>query len=80
MRDSLVTRSGEATSPEATRLLELLRYVDGDYHDPATFERLKAALGDAKHPLFYLAIPPSLFAPVVGISGFLRLRRRRPAW
>lgn len=69
VRDSLATRGGEATSPEATRLLELLRYVDGDYHDPATFERLKVALGDAKHPLFYLAIPPSLFGPVVAFLG-----------
>ena len=69
VRDSLATRSGEASSPEATRLLELLRYVDGDYHDPATFERLKAALGDARHPLFYLAIPPSLFGPVVEFLG-----------
>lgn len=69
VRDSLATRSGEATSPEATRLLELLHYVDGDYHDPTTFERLKAALGDAKHPLFYLAIPPSLFGPVVEFLG-----------
>ena len=69
VRDSLATRGGEATSPEATRLLELLRYVDGDYHDPATFERLKVALSDAKHPLFYLAIPPSLFGPVVAFLG-----------
>lgn len=69
VRDSLVTHSGEATSPEATRLLALLRYVDGDYHDPAPFERVKAALGDAKHPLFYLAIPPSLFGTVVEFLG-----------
>jgi glucose-6-phosphate 1-dehydrogenase len=69
VRDSLLTRTGEASSPEAQRLLERLRYVDGDYRDPATFERLKAALGDARHPLFYLAIPPSLFGPVVEFLG-----------
>ena len=84
VRDSLATRSGEATSPAATRLLERLRYVDGDYHDPATFERLKAALGDARHPLFYLAIPPSLFGPVVeflgssGCAGGARLVIEKP--
>jgi glucose-6-phosphate 1-dehydrogenase len=47
------------------RLLSLLRYVDGDYNDPATFEALKAALKGAKHPAYYLAIPPELFATVI---------------
>ena len=40
----------------------LLQYVDGDYSDPATFERLREALGARARPLHYLAIPPSLFA------------------
>ena len=43
----------------------LLRYVDGDYNDPQTFAQLKQALGGAKRPLHYLAIPPSLFGVVV---------------
>jgi glucose-6-phosphate 1-dehydrogenase len=43
----------------------LLRYVDGDYAEPATFQELRRALGDAKHPAHYLAIPPPLFGPVV---------------
>ena len=43
----------------------LLRYVDGDYNDPQTFCKLKQALGAAKRPLHYLAIPPSLFGVVV---------------
>jgi len=42
-----------------------LRYVDGDYGDPATFEALRRELGDAAHPAHYLAIPPPLFGPVV---------------
>src|SRR6201994_3659636 len=42
------------------RLMELLRYVDGDYNDPATFAELHKQLGDAKRPLHYLAVPPSL--------------------
>ena len=46
------------------KLKSQLRYVDGDYRDPATFKQLKAALGQAKRPLHYLAIPPSLFATV----------------
>jgi len=47
------------------RLLSRLRYVEGDYNDPNTFKSLKLALGDARHPAFYLAIPPALFATVI---------------
>jgi glucose-6-phosphate 1-dehydrogenase len=58
-------RSGEGLDRDAfARLSSLLRYVDGDYHDTATFERLRAALGQASRPLHYLAVPPSLFATV----------------
>jgi glucose-6-phosphate 1-dehydrogenase len=46
-------------------LLSLLRYVGGDYNDPATFRALKQALGDARRPAHYLAIPPALFATVI---------------
>ena len=46
------------------KLLSLLRYVDGDYSDPATFEHLHGELGDARRPLNYLAVPPSLFGVV----------------
>ncbi|HEX8688134.1 MAG TPA: hypothetical protein VF654_16600, partial [Pyrinomonadaceae bacterium] len=46
------------------RLAANLRYVDGDYRDPATFEQLRKELGDAKRPLHYLAIPPSMFGVV----------------
>jgi glucose-6-phosphate 1-dehydrogenase len=43
----------------------LLRYVDGDYQDPATFEALRKELRDAHDPAHYLAIPPVLFETVV---------------
>jgi len=56
---------GGADPAKLARLLGLLRYVDGDYSDPQTFTELKQTLGDAKRPLHYLAIPPSLFAVVV---------------
>jgi glucose-6-phosphate 1-dehydrogenase len=46
------------------RLSANLRYVDGDYRDPATFEQLRRELGEAKHPLHYLAVPPSMFSVV----------------
>jgi glucose-6-phosphate 1-dehydrogenase len=47
------------------RLAERLSYVQGDYGDADTFSRVGKALGDAKRPVFYLEIPPSLFATVV---------------
>lgn len=47
-----------------SRLASRLSYVSGDYQDPDTFTRLCQALGPAKRPLFYLAIPPSLFGAV----------------
>ena len=46
------------------RMLELLRYVGGDYEDPATFNALKQALGDARRAVHYLAIPQGLFGLV----------------
>ncbi len=47
------------------KLRSRLQYISGDYHDIATYNKIRAALGDAKRPLHYLAIPPSLFGPVV---------------
>ncbi|WP_208028761.1 glucose-6-phosphate dehydrogenase [Rhabdothermincola sediminis] len=46
------------------RLASFMRYVSGDYQDPDTFARLRAAVGGARHPIFHLAIPPSMFATV----------------
>ena len=47
------------------KLSALLRYVDGDYNDAATFQAIRQTLGSALRPAFYLAIPPALFATVV---------------
>ncbi|MGA9667588.1 MAG: glucose-6-phosphate dehydrogenase [Terracidiphilus sp.] len=47
------------------KLIGLLRYVDGDYQDPATFSALREQLKDARYPAHYLAIPPVLFETVV---------------
>ncbi|HET7177851.1 MAG TPA: glucose-6-phosphate dehydrogenase [Solirubrobacterales bacterium] len=46
------------------RLAERMSYVHGDYADPATFERVGKAIAGAKRPVFYLAVPPALFATV----------------
>src|SRR5271170_143864 len=63
-RDS-VQHSGNFDAECFSRLAALLRYVDGDYADPQTFAALSKALGTAKSPIHYLAIPPSMFASVV---------------
>ncbi|HUY02072.1 MAG TPA: glucose-6-phosphate dehydrogenase [Rhodocyclaceae bacterium] len=61
-----IRQSGKIDDRAALRrLLAQLRYVDGDYQDPATFQALKQALADARHPAHYLAIPPALFATVI---------------
>src|SRR5579863_8184295 len=51
------------------RMCRLLRYVDGDYHDIATFQALRKELGSAARPAFYLAIPPPLFGLVTEQLG-----------
>src|SRR6202167_2023438 len=60
-----IKQHGGADAAKLDKLLGLLRYVGGDYNDPQTFAQLKQALGGAKRPLHYLAIPPSLFGVVV---------------
>jgi len=68
-RDS-IKQAGKIDDRKALdHLLSLLQYVSGDYKDPATFSALKLALGKAKRPAHYLAIPPSLFATVIKSLG-----------
>ena len=58
--------SGASVDDEAfTKFAGLLQYVSGNYLEANTFKRLRQALGAALHPLFYLAIPPSLFDDVI---------------
>lgn len=68
-RDGIAKHGGGVKEAAFGRLERRLRYIDGDYGDPATFAALRRELGDARRPLHYLAIPPSLFAPVVGALG-----------
>src|SRR5262249_40128972 len=62
--DSLEKHGGIAAAAFA-KLMKLIRYVDGDYGDAATFKALRAELGAAQRPAHYLAIPPVLFGKVV---------------
>jgi len=63
-QDSL-EKHGGVDSAAFEKLCGLLRYVDGDYQDPATFEALRKELAGAERPAHYLAIPPLLFEAVV---------------
>jgi glucose-6-phosphate 1-dehydrogenase len=62
--DSL-EKHGGVDSVAFEKLCRLLRYVDGDYQDRATFEALRKELQGAERPAHYLAIPPLLFGAVV---------------
>jgi len=69
--ESLVEH-GDLDTAAFEQLSSLLRYISGDYHDAATYTKLRTALDSATRPLYYLAIPPSMFDPVIeglGKSG-----------
>ena len=63
-RDSL-EKHGSFDPDAFGQLASLLRFVGGDYADPATFQSLRKELGGAVRPAHYLAIPPTMFGPVV---------------
>ncbi len=69
-REAIVD-GGETLDPEVfDRFAARLSYLSGDFGDPATFERLAAAIKGARSPVFYLEIPPFLFGTVVkGLAG-----------
>ncbi len=71
-----IKRSGRIDDKRALhRLLSQFKYVSGDYKDPATFTALKKALGSARRPAHYLAIPPSLFETVIKGLGAANLAK-----
>ena len=64
-RDSVEKHGGGIDPAALEKLCRLLRYVDGDYKDAATFQAIRKELSSAKQPAHYLAIPPALFGLVV---------------
>ncbi|HEX8050755.1 MAG TPA: glucose-6-phosphate dehydrogenase [Solirubrobacterales bacterium] len=64
-RESIAAGVGNPDEDVFGRLAARLTYVQGDYAEAETFERVAKALGDAQRPVFYLEVPPSLFATVV---------------
>ena len=63
-RDSLEHHGG-VDNEAFNKLCGLLRFVSGDYNDPAMFKALCREIGSAQRPAFYLAIPPSAFGTIV---------------
>ncbi len=64
-REAIGESVGSPDEDVFDRLAARLSYIQGDYADADTFERVRRALGDAERPVFYLEIPPALFATVV---------------
>jgi len=68
-RDSVEQHGGGVDPNAFPKLMRLLRYVEGEYGEPATFDTLRSELGDAANPLHYMAIPQALFDVVVQQLG-----------
>ncbi len=69
-RDSIAGTGEPLDEAVFARLAARLSYVSGDLKDPATYERVRTAIGGATSPVHYLEIPPFLFATVVqGLAG-----------
>ena len=71
--DSIKRAGGIDDKRALKRLLSLLTYVSGDYTDNNTYTTIKKALGKARRPAYYLAIPPALFETVIKSLGAAKL-------
>ena len=71
--DSIKRTGGIDNRRALDRLLSQIQYVSGDYNDAGTFKAIKQALGDARRPAHYLAIPPALFETVIKGLGAANL-------
>ncbi|GMQ23764.1 glucose-6-phosphate dehydrogenase [Algoriphagus sp. oki45] len=60
-----IQKHGKFSEETFRKFCEKLQFVGGDYTDPETFRRIRTALGDAKNPTHYLAIPPVLFPKII---------------
>ncbi len=64
-KDSVEQYGGGADPDAFPKLMQLMQYVEGEYTTPITFERLRKQLGNAEHPIHYMAVPPDLFEVVI---------------
>ncbi len=82
--DSIQHSGGIDNKRALHQLLSLMKYVSGDYKDSNTFTAIKEALGKARRPAHYLAIPPALFETVIkglgaaGLAGNARVIVEKP--
>src|SRR3979490_2092385 len=74
---SLKLNGMDPAEPAAVRMLELLRYVDGDLGDDATYKAMSDEIGSGEHVLYYLEVPPLLFGG--GAQGSAGARPARGA-
>ena len=73
--------TGSIDEAAFAKLVSLRHYVSGDYRDQTTFDRLKEVMGPARHLLYYLAVPPSMFEPVIqGIEQTGELPAHASSW
>ncbi|MEP6754586.1 MAG: glucose-6-phosphate dehydrogenase [Chthonomonadales bacterium] len=73
VKDSIKHAGGIDNQSAFDHLMSLLDYVSGDYQEPGTYAKIKNALGGARRPAYYLAIPPSLFETVIQGLGSAKL-------
>ena len=75
---SLKLNGMDPAEPAAVRMLSLLRYVDGDLGDDATYKAMSDEIGSGEHVLYYLEVPPVLFGRIAqGIATADRARGAR---
>lgn len=83
-RDGIEKAVGSIDETVFAKLAAQLSYVSGDYKNQSTFDKLQQALASRRSPLYYLAIPPSMFEPVVqgleqsGLAARGRLMVEKP--
>ncbi len=78
IRDAVTDAVDDIEKGELSKLIKHMSYVAGDVADEALYERIRDELGDAKAPVFYVAIPPSGFAPVAeGLASAGLVRNAR---
>ena len=82
--DDIVATGEPLDEAVFARFAARVSYIAGDFADPTTFQRVKDAIGDAKTPVFYLEVPPFLFATVVrglaavGVTANARIAIEKP--
>jgi glucose-6-phosphate 1-dehydrogenase len=61
---SLKLNKMDPKDPAAVKMLSLLRYVDGDLDDDATYQAMSDQVGAAQQILYYMEVPAQLFGRI----------------